>query len=137
MSNGDHELNFNNRKGLRLSFFSHTFGQPVKPGRIFAPEVQAIYRDIPMKVALAGQVESCVEPKKTRTDSVTIRFNIRDAHVYMHYGHPPERSGRAWADVNVEEAYKIMKPFADKYAALLKAELQKLRREKRVRRNYP
>ncbi len=46
--NGDHDLYFYNGKGFRLSFSSHTFGQPVKPGRISKEETAAIYRDIPM-----------------------------------------------------------------------------------------
>ncbi len=135
---GHHDLNFYNGKGFRLSFSSHTFGKPVKPGRIFEPNMAAIYQDIPMKVSLAGQVEACVDPKKTRADSVAIRFNIEDAHVYIIYGQAPGRGDKIDRNfINVEEAYKILKPFADKYSALLKAELQTLRREKRVRRNYP
>ncbi len=88
-----------------------------------------------MKVAFAGQVEASVDPKTTRTDSLTIRFNIEDAYVDIEYVQKPEQRGRAWQVVNVDKAYKMLKIFADKYSPLLKAELQKLRREKRVRRN--
>ncbi len=134
-SYGTHRLDFYSSKGHRLSFSSDTFSQPVKPGRISKEETAAIYRDIPMKVAFAGQVEACVDPKKTRTDSVAIRFNIEDAHVYIIYAQAPGRGDKIDRNfINVEEAYKILKPFADKYSALLKAELQTLRREKRVRR---
>ncbi len=137
-SYGTHQLNFYNKKRFRLSFSSDTFGQPVKPGRALNPLSQAHYRDIPMKVALAGQVEACVDPKKTRADSVAIRFNIEDAHVYIIYEQLPVRGAKIDRDlINVEEAYKMLQPLADKYSALLKAELQTLRREKRVRRNYP
>ncbi len=91
-----------------------------------------------MKVAFADQVEVCVDPKKTRTDRLAIRFNIEDAHVYIIYAQAPGRGNSIDRNfLNVEEAYKTLKPFADKYSTLLKAELQKLRREKRVRRNYP
>ncbi len=88
-----------------------------------------------MEVAFAGQVEASVDPKKSKTDILAIRFNIEDAHVYIAYGQAPGRGDRIDREfVNVEEAYKMLKPIADKYATLLKAELQTLRREKRVRR---
>ncbi len=138
MSNGRHRLNFYNAKGFRLSFSSHTFGQPVKPGRAVNPLSQALYRDIPMKVAFADQVEASVDPKKTRMDRLAIRFNIEDAHVYIIYEQFPVRGAKIDRNlINVEEAYKMLQPLADKYSALIKAELQTLRREKRVRRNYP
>ena len=105
---------------------------------IIDPAVQAIFRKIPMEVAFAGPVESSVDPQKTRTDRVCIRFNIEDAHVYIAYGQAAGWSGRVDREfVSIQETYKMLKPIADKYATLLKAELQTLRREKRVRRNYP
>ncbi len=135
-SYGLHHLNFYNKRGFRLSFTSRTFGQPVKPGRVFDPFLQAHYRDISMKVALADQVESCVDPKKPTADSVAIRFNIEDANVYIIYQRFPVRGVKIDRNlINVEEAYKMLQPLADKYSALIKAELQALRREKRVRQN--
>ncbi len=134
-SRGTHWLDFYSAKGHHLKFTSSTFGQPEKSGRIIDPDIQAVFRKIPMEVAFAGPVESSDDPQKTRTDRVCIRFNIEDAHVYIAYGQVPGRGDSIDREfVNIEEAFKMLKPIADKYATLLKAELQTLRREKRVRR---
>ncbi len=140
MDNGSHLLEFFSTKGFRLSFTSSTFDRPDSPGKVANSKATlmpaALYFDIPMKVAFAGPVESSVVPKQTKTDGFAIRFNIEDAHVYINYGLDPRRGGKLDREfVNVEEAYKLLKPIADKYATLLKAELQALRREKRTRRN--
>ncbi len=140
MENGRHSLEFFNDKGFRLCFTSSTFDRPDKLGRVADSKATgmqaAIYYDIPMKVASAGPVESTVKPKQTKTDAFAIRFNIEDAHVYMKYGHYPSRFVKMEQQfVNVEEAYRMLKPIAEKYAKLLKAELQSLRKEKRTRRN--
>ncbi len=135
-SSGFHEIYFSKTKGVHCKIKCTTFDISKKPRGVLYDgffQDQAVYAPIPMRLPPAGVVESTADPKNKRAQSVCIRFNIEDAYVYISYGQQP---GGGYNDsaVGVAEAYKLIEPIAIKYSALLKAEVQKLRREKKTRK---